>query len=207
MTEAAPAHSPEPSYIFTADWFSHNVPQWEQWLAPLAGKPGIQGLEIGSHQGRSTIWLLENIFTAPDSKLYCVDTFEGSVEHSETDKSHLFEIFNHNLRLSGGAERVQVMRGQSGTVLRSIIPQPFFDFIYIDGDHHASAVLEDAMLCFPLLKDGGILVFDDFAWGGMPYEWQRPKIAIEGFFHAMREHVEILGSGYQVAFRKTVPTP
>lgn len=201
MTDSAVS----PSYVFTADWFSHNIPQLEQWLAPLAGKAGIQGLEVGSHQGRSTIWLLEHIFTAPDSRLYCVDTFEGSVEHTDIHKFNLFEIFQHNLRVSGNIERVSVMRGSSQTVLRTIERKPYFDFIYVDGDHHANAVLEDAILCFPLLKEGGIMVFDDFGWVGMPHEWQRPKIAIEGFFHAMREHLDVLGTGHQVALRKKTP--
>ena len=201
MTESAPALE----YVFTADFFSHNIPMWEQWLAPLAGKPWIQGLEIGSHQGRSTIWLLDKIFTAENSRLYCVDTFEGSVEHAARDKASLYEIFTHNVRTAGHLDRVQVMRGESQTILRHIERKAFFDFIYIDGDHHASAVLEDAILCFPLLKDGGILIFDDFLWGGMSHDWQRPKIAVEGFFHAMREHVDLLGSGYQVAVRKKAP--
>jgi len=90
------------------------------------------------------------------------------------------------LRTSGHSDRAKIMRGESQTILRGMERKPFFDFIYIDGDHHASAVLEDAVLCFPLLKDGGLLIFDDYLWGGMPYDWQRPRIAVDGFLEAMR---------------------
>jgi len=47
--------------------------------------------------------------------------------------------------------------------LRSI-EEPTFDFIYIDGDHTAEGVLQDAVLAWRLLKAGGIMAFDDYLW-------------------------------------------
>ncbi len=57
---------------FTADWFSSHIPHWERLLRPLAGQP-IQALEIGSYEGRSAVWLLQEILTHPESRLTCVD--------------------------------------------------------------------------------------------------------------------------------------
>ena len=42
----------------------------------------------------------------------------------------------------------------------------FFDIIYIDGNHEPEYVLEDAVLSFRKLKKGGIMIFDDYGWGG-----------------------------------------
>ena len=40
-------------YKFTQDWFSHNIPVWEQLKGLLSGEPGERGfLEIGSFEGR-----------------------------------------------------------------------------------------------------------------------------------------------------------
>jgi hypothetical protein len=33
-----------------------------------------------------------------------------------------------------------------------------------DGSHRARDVLEDAVLSWPLLKVGGIMLFDDYLW-------------------------------------------
>ena len=54
----------------------------------------VFGLEIGSFEGRSAIWLLENILTHSNSHLTCVDTFEGSMEHSDTHKHELLSLIH-----------------------------------------------------------------------------------------------------------------
>jgi len=63
------------NYKFSVDWFTHNVPQWQRTLGPLKGKPKINYLEIGVCEGRSLIWVLENILTHPTAKATCVDIF------------------------------------------------------------------------------------------------------------------------------------
>lgn len=63
---AAPEQATEPAakpYKFTEDWFSGNIPLWTEVLAPFKGKPDIHYLEIGVWEGRSAIWVLENILT------------------------------------------------------------------------------------------------------------------------------------------------
>ena len=44
---------------FTQDWFSHNIPGLESIVKLLPSNKDI--LEIGSFEGRSTCWLLENV--------------------------------------------------------------------------------------------------------------------------------------------------
>ena len=80
-------------YIFTNDWFQHNIESWNVLLQEYVGKENLCFLEIGSYQGMSTAWLMEHVLTHPSSKMYCMDTFEGSVEHSPSQKADLFAIF------------------------------------------------------------------------------------------------------------------
>ena len=62
----------EQKYIFTVDWFSHNIPSWDIYLNNFKNKPNLNFLEIGSFQGRSTVWLLENILTENDLKIFVI---------------------------------------------------------------------------------------------------------------------------------------
>jgi predicted O-methyltransferase YrrM len=187
-------------YKFRVDWFSHNIPVWEQLLAPLKGKPELRVLEIGSYQGRSTVWLLENILTDATASIDCVDTFEGSVEHTPEQKQGLLELFMHNTRSFG--DKVRVHKGRSFDVLHAFEPKETYDMIYVDGDHTASSVLEDAVLSLPLLKKGGIMIFDDYEWTGMPRMVDRPQIAINAFTAIYADKVRVIHRAYQLAVQK-----
>ena len=72
------------AYRFQADWFSPTIDEWTETLAEYKAKPNVSFLEIGSFEGRSAIWLLENILTDPTAHLTCVDTWHGSAEHQGT---------------------------------------------------------------------------------------------------------------------------
>jgi predicted O-methyltransferase YrrM len=97
------------------------------------------------------------------------------------------------------------MKGKSYDILRNthvFIPETA-DYVYIDGSHLAIDVLSDAVLSWSLLKDGGILVFDDYGWGDHTTdEKQKPKLAIDAFLSAYREHYQVLEAGWQVYMKK-----
>ena len=54
---------------FTSDWFSHNDFKWNIYLEKFKNKPCVDFLEIGSYEGMSCLWLLENILTHEKSKI------------------------------------------------------------------------------------------------------------------------------------------
>ncbi len=188
---------------FTADWFSDHIPLWEQLLARYRGRPGLCFLEIGSYEGRSAVWLLDNILTHPTAHLVCVDTFQGSPEHERLglDTRNLYERFRHNVAPYG--QKVQIVRGRSQEVLRGGgFRLESFDFAYIDGSHRARDVLEDAVLTFRLLRRGGMAIFDDYGWVDAPEELERPKPAIDAFLSVYRGAYLPLYQGYQVAIER-----
>lgn len=141
---------------FTSDWFSPKIPYWERVISKVKKGPW-NCLEIGSYEGRSSCWILENL---PDSRLTCVDTFEGSVEHTDIQKTGIYERFMDNTK--EWKDRLTVLRGQSDIVVRAMKPEPTYDFIYIDGSHEGPDVLTDIVLCWKLLKSGGLCIFDDY---------------------------------------------
>jgi hypothetical protein len=183
-------------YRFRTDWFSWSIPVWEHALADLKGKPGIQYLEVGLFEGRSALWMLDNVLTHPTSRLTGVDPFID-VPGVEGFK----EIFFANLKRSGHADRATIVTGFSQIELRKL-PVDAFDVIYIDGSHDADDVLEDAILSHRLLKKGGLLIFDDYLGGLESAAHERPKPAIDVFYAFFKDEYDVLHNGYQLLVRK-----
>ncbi|MDD5671155.1 MAG: class I SAM-dependent methyltransferase [Candidatus Omnitrophica bacterium] len=190
----APVHdasNQSKNYKFTADWVSSNVPVWEKVLAPYKGAPGVNYLEIGVWEGRSAIWMLENILTDPSSRMTALDIFPP--------ESHA--RFLSNLEKSGVKDKVTVIKGYSQIELRKL-PLDSFDIIYVDGSHMAGDVLADAVLSWPLLKNGGILIFDDYQWERPYPDDLLPKTGIDSFITAFRLQTIIVHQGYQMILKK-----
>jgi len=183
----------EPKYIFTVDWFTANIQSWTHYLKEFKGKPNLRFLEIGSYQGMSSVWLLENILTDDTSTITCIDTFEGSVEHHECqdcqkDLKNLFDIFSHNI--STFKNKVNIIRDKSQVALKRMTDE--YDFVYVDGDHRAASVIEDAILSFSLLKGGGIIIFDDYYWSCSKTLIDDPKPAIDAFMLIYSDKINVL---------------
>jgi predicted O-methyltransferase YrrM len=186
--KTAPSSKP---YRFTADWFSPDIPKWEKYLAQFRGKPNLRYLEIGVFEGRSVVWMLENILTHPTARFTCIDPFFGD----------LMARFVENLKISGSLDKATIIKGFSQDKLKDLAPDSFH-IIYIDGSHAAADVLVDAVLSWPLLKNGGILIFDDYGWHPeIPLE-VRPQAAVEAFLTAYRNRLEVLDLSYQAIFKK-----
>jgi predicted O-methyltransferase YrrM len=189
---------------FTTDWFSPHVKDWQRFLSHLAGRPNLAILEVGSFEGRSTVWLLENVATHETSRIDCIDTFEGSVEHKEMDVpiENIEMVFDKNIQTSHAEFKIRKLKGKSQELLRDLSTS-HYDVAYIDGSHMAVDVLEDAVMAFRLLKDGGVLIFDDYEWRAFVEDTHTPKLGIDAFLRVFRGRYELLSKGYQVILRKT----
>ena len=66
----------------------------------------------------------------------------------------------------------------------------------------AADVYRDAALTWPLMKSGGVILFDDYAWDLMDTESERPKLGVDAFLAAMRDYYSEIHRGYQVAIAK-----
>ena len=194
-----PGSSTEDEAEFTFDWFSDNIPLWKTGLARFVGKPNLRFLEVGCFEGQSTIWLLENILTGDNCTVTVVDSFEGGADHHDKgiDFARTEELFHHNT--ARNAHRLEVLKGLSQWKLREI--EKHFDFVFIDGSHAASDVLEDAVLSFRLLKPGGVNA-DDLEWDAYTDEAKNPRIAIEACLRCFAGQFDVLSKGYQLILEK-----
>ncbi len=156
-------------------------------------------LEIGSYEGRSSIWFLEKIVTHETARLFCVDPW-GALS-GDPAQIAVERLFDHNLAVSGFGRRLVKIRGLSQEVVR-LFPVNFFDAVYIDGDHSSPAVIQDAVLALLETKPDGLIIFDDYRWNGGATELDRPKLAIDSFLNLYEGKIELLHQKYQVIVRK-----
>jgi len=171
------------------DYFSteNRLDWWNEHLKPLASKP-INYLEVGIYEGRSMLWMLDNVLKHPDSTATGIDVL-------------IREHYMENLVRSGACERVTNLRGRSQDLLHTL-PKGHFHVVYIDGSHLGQDVLVDAVLSFELLKVGGLMIFDDHKWYT---DWAsdiRPGVAIDSFVTMYRHQLELVHRGYQLVVRK-----
>jgi predicted O-methyltransferase YrrM len=174
-------------FHFTTDWFCGNEKHFSKYLTHLADTP-CQILEIGSYEGRATVWMLENIATHPQASVTCIDLREQL-------------SFRQNILAARSPEKVRLQTGLSRDLLRTF-PSHTFDFIYVDGGHGTVEVLEDAVLSFLLLKRSGIMAFDDYKWKNPTTLDGVPKPAIDAFLSIYKRKITVLMKGYQVWIRK-----
>jgi len=122
------------------------------WHEARAVPPGGVIVEIGSHQGRSTVVLAA---AAPQARVVAVDPFVGGAMFGGLATR---EKFLANLDRAGVAERVELRQAKS-TELRPSWTEPI-DFLYIDGKHDYWT-LSDDLRWSEFLPAGGRLCIHD----------------------------------------------
>ncbi|RVU14750.1 class I SAM-dependent methyltransferase [Methylobacterium oryzihabitans] len=188
---------------FTSDWTSVHFPTWERLLA-LANWDRRQVktvVEVGSFEGRSTLWFMDHALGALGSKVYCVDVW---------DRDPVLARFSSNVRSHARHEDVFAIKQTSFDGLSALIAAKIeADLIYIDGSHAAPHVLEDLVLAFRLAKIGALVMCDDYLWADPAHGGDdivgRPKIAIDAFTTIFSRKIAMISgaSNGQVYFVKT----
>ena len=191
-------------YQFTKNWFGWGPQIWPEIVKFLPERKNF--LEIGSFEGRSTVWTIENMME-DGGEIHCIDTWEGGSEHVNGEMNGAELRFQQNITLVRKKfpnRAVISLRGTSVEGLTGLLAhKKQFDFIYIDGSHVAKDVLTDACMAWPLLKKDGMMAFDDYLW--KPPEFtltQRPKMAIDAFVNIFEDEIVMVHNGYQLIIRK-----
>jgi len=184
-------------YEFTEeDWHSRHVPVWQRFLEHLSKDP-IDYCEIGSFEGRSAIWMLENILTHDRSLATLIDSFEKNGKQD----FELEQRFAKNIL--PWMSKVQVKRSDSFSALTNLYASgQSFDVVYVDGSHKARNVLEDVVLSWRMLRPGGIMICDDLIWMGSDILHERPEMALKAFLEIYGPELVILDKGVQLIVRK-----
>ena len=201
-------------YEFSEDWFSHVEPCWGEILYEFRPR---RLLEIGSYEGRSACFLIDQLARVAVIELHCIDSWAGGVEHDKSAMGAVEARFDSNIAKAREKATHEVRfrkhKAMSSDALARLLTRgarEHFDLIYIDGSHQAPDVLADAVLAFQLLKVGGVMIFDDYVWAfGEPGEedfFHMPKPAIDAFVNIYRRKLSLIQKPlYQLYLRKTAP--
>jgi len=174
---------------------------WNEFLNINDYNKPINYLEIGAFYGGNLLSVAETFASNPESKLYVIDPWKDYDEYPEykDQQPKIYETFLKNINTSEHKDKIIINRGYSNKKIPKFNDN-FFDLIYIDGNHEPEYVLEDAVLSFSKLKINGILIFDDYGWGG-PDLTQR---GIDAFTHAYYKKIQVLGLKQSQLFVKKI---
>jgi len=160
-------------------------------------------VEVGSYEGSSARWIVDNLMHAPESRLYCIDAWTGP------GMDERYERFRQVIAALPQPERIEVFRDWSQNALRELRNRNVkADVLYIDGGHDAPTVLRDLVIGFEIVKVGGLVICDDYLWNDPKFGGHqvlgRPKIAIDAFTTIYADKIAMVRflSNYQVYFQK-----
>lgn len=198
-------------YEFTEEWFDPMIPSWQQIFEMRKDKPIESVLEVGSFEGRATVFLCSEILE--DGTNYdVVDTFGGSLKESGMSSAKekleeddfIYQNFKHNIDQHPGIN-FNIHRGFSQNILPVLADKKNeYDFIYIDASHEADDTFVDAYYAHKMLKEGGLLIFDDFGWKdpARPHPLHSPELGVRMFFTMYEQQYKLLAQHYQVYAEK-----
>jgi predicted O-methyltransferase YrrM len=188
---------------FSTDWTSRHLGVWEDLLLDRRMEP-LRILEIGSWEGRSAVFFMRYF---PNSHLTCIDTFAGSAEHHLREKwsSQLSQIEDRfDANLLEFRDRIEKLKTTSFRGLaRLVVSERMFDIVFIDGSHHSADVMADAVLTWPMVKDGGVVIFDDYDWNQDMDEVLKPRLGVDAFLATRPGQYRELHRDYQLIVEKT----
>jgi hypothetical protein len=178
------------------DWFSGNIIYWEKIVNKISK---IKYLEIGSFEGRSTVFIkeLSNLET-----LMAVDIWENYDELKTINFNKIYENFKYNLNLGGGSENIKFFKTTSDDFFSN--NKNYFNLIYIDGYHHYEQVKKDFVNSFNFLENGGYIICDDFMWFHYDKIELNPMKAILDCYELYKKELSIEFLYHQIIFKKII---
>jgi hypothetical protein len=127
-------------------------------------QPNSVCVEIGTWEGDYS-WEILNNTTC--KKLYCVDPYrhfqndeypDGMNNLTQSQFDQKFETTKR--RFAEFGDRVEFLRMTSSDAVSRFVDESV-DFVYIDVNHEYKFVLNDIMIWYPKVKNGGYLTGDD----------------------------------------------
>lgn len=121
-------------------------------------------VEIGSFRGKSTCYLAAGSKNGFGAHVYAVDPWDlpgnvtGRFGFAEPSTR---ELFDQQIRSMRFASRVTAIQGFSADAAKQW-DGPKVGMLFIDGDHSEASVRADFEAWQPNLRDGAMVVFDDY---------------------------------------------
>lgn len=160
-----------------------------------------QIVEIGVYEGASSVFWSDFYMSHPESRLLSIDPFTGSSEHHEKPENYpelerIELTARGNIAKSDNAAKIEILKGCSWDVFpevnRRFGAEPWIDLLYIDGAHDPTSVARDTALYVPMVRSGGVVIFDDYGHPDV-------KRGVDGALMAFASMELAIFTGWQLA--------
>jgi predicted O-methyltransferase YrrM len=132
---------------------------------------GARILEIGSFLGGSTTAIGHGILSR-GCELYCLDCWhdyrtQGFIDSGLVPKNASdFEIMSRFLSTTSFlGDQIRILKGRSNQ-FASLLPDQFFDVVFVDGAHDYESVIFDMALALRVIKPSGLICGHDYHMDG-----------------------------------------
>lgn len=177
------------------DWFSSYIHIWKKIVKKIKE---INYLEIGSFEGRSTIFIAELKNT---KSIMAVDTWKGSHEH-KGNKISFIKVFKNFKKNIGCIKNINISYTKNTSDNFFKKNKNTYNLIYIDGLHKYSQVKRDFVNSFNCLDVNGIIICDDFTWFYYNNIYNNPMKAILECYDKYKKNLNIEFLDEQIIFKK-----
>jgi len=163
---------------------------WRELVLPRLPAGRRRWLELGSYEGRSALWTLDNAMRDGD-ELVCVDYWPDAAVEARFD--------------ANVGKRTTKWKGLCvDYLLHAVQRGEHCDVVYIDADHEAAACIEQAVLAWRLLGPGGILIFDDYSWTHPHGSVGKidPRAGVDAFIQCYQARLAVLHLHVQAVIEK-----
>ncbi len=160
----------------------------------------INILEIGTYEGGCAVYFLKYL---RNSKLQVIDTWSKNFQKGTLDENIDFNYVEKNFdyNISDFQSRTKKYKGTSEDFFKDNKNKiNYFDLIYVDGSHHYQDVINDANEAWLTLKNGGIMIFDDFLWDA--FGENSPIRAINEFYQNNKKQMKLHFIYHQLIIEK-----
>jgi len=185
-------------YTFGRDWFyKSEIYQNAKFFLGKENRKKFKMLEIGSFEGLSTTFFIDNFLGKSDSTLTAVDPF---ILYSENDHISLLnhkqiKNFFYNISQSKYPEKVQYIGLTSDHFFE--VNKNKYNFIYIDGMHTKEQIPKDIINSWNSLLIDGIIWMDDYLGDN-----SKLKKSFDQTIASLKGKYEVIHRGYQIAIKK-----
>ena len=171
------------------DNFTMHIPIWNQVLSHFfRDKKDLKILELGSGNGLCSNFLLDNY----PCYIETVDLSDSHIWEEEGEKYIVSTTSNLQPFIEEG--RCNFYQTSTKNFLLKNQDKKY-DFIYIDASHDADWVLYDAVNSFPLLKENGLIIFDD-------YGMHNCAKGINAFLSCFEPYLKVFHKDWQLMIHK-----
>jgi predicted O-methyltransferase YrrM len=176
----------------TNDYFSMHAFNFFKCLSNF--NKNFEYLEIGSYEGNSAIFVAKNF---KNCNIFCVDTWQGSEEHSRHDFGKIESNFHYNIKEFNNVYKI---KSTSDNFFHNNSNN--FDCIYVDGNHHSDQVYLDCQNAWAVLNKNGYLICDDYTWNYYKNIEQNPCFGINNFLKSINNFEYYMVSNSQIFIKK-----